>query len=187
MRVTNREKLLDSKYAYQGRRINLRIDAIELPSGRKTTREIVEHSNCVAIVVVDAAANVILVRQYRSAAGQALLEIPAGVVKTDESPLVCAHRELREETGHLARKMEELGGFYTSPGYSTEYLYLYLATELEPAPEAWDADEIMDIVRVPLADIPEMIASGEICDAKTLVGLLRVISQHRPHLAFPSS
>jgi len=168
--------LLDSKYAYQGRRINLRLDGIELPSGRKTTREIVEHSDCVAIVVVDEAENVILVRQHRSAAGEDLIEIPAGKVEPGESPLACAHRELREETGYLARKVEALGGFYASPGYSTEYLHLYLATELEPVPETPDADEIMDVVRIPLASIPEMIASGEIRDAKTLVGLLRVIT-----------
>ncbi len=175
--------MLDSKYAYQGRRINLRVDGVELLSGRKATREIVEHGNCVAIVAVDAAKNVILVRQHRSAAGQDLLEIPAGKVEPGESPLVCAHRELREETGYLAGKVEPLGGFYASPGYSTEYLYLYLATELEPVPEAPDADEIMDVVRIPLAGIPEMIASGEIRDAKTLVGLLRVML----YFAFPSS
>jgi len=171
-----REKLLDSKYVYQGRRINLRVDGVELPSGRKTTREIVEHSNCVAIVVIDAAENVILVRQHRSAADQDLLEIPAGKVDPGESPLTCAHRELREETGYLAEKMEALGGFYASPGYTTEYLYLYLATELQLVPETPDPDEIINIVRVPLAGIPEMIASGEIRDAKTLVGLLRVIT-----------
>lgn len=181
------EKLLDSKYAYQGRRINLRIDSIELPSGRKTTREIVEHSDCVAIVAVDATENVILVRQHRSAADQDLLEIPAGRVEPGESPLVCAHRELREEIGYLAGKVDALGGFYASPGYSTEHLYLYLATELEPVPEAPDADEIMDVVRVPIDSIPGMITSGEIRDAKTLVGLLRIISQHRLHLTFPSS
>jgi ADP-ribose pyrophosphatase len=169
------EKLLDSKHVYQGRMINLRVDDVELPSGRKATREIVEHGNCVAIVVVDDAENVILVRQHRSAAGRDLLEIPAGRVEPGESPLVCAQRELREETGCLARKVEALGDFYISPGYSTEYLYLYIATELEPVLETPDADEIMDVVRVPLAGIPEMIASGEIRDAKTLVGLLRVI------------
>jgi len=136
----------------------------------------VEHSDCVAIVVVDEAENVILVRQHRSAAGEDLIEIPAGKVEPGESPLACAHRELREETGYLAKKVEALGGFYASPGYSTEYLHLYLATELEPVPETPDADEIMYVVRIPLASIPEMIASGEIRDAKTLVGLLRVIT-----------
>lgn len=174
--MINGEKLLNSKYAYRGRRLNLRVDAIELPSGRKTTREIVEHGDCVAIVVIDDAENVLLVRQHRSAAGRDFLEIPAGMVDPGERPLACAHRELREETGYQAGKMEEFGGFYSSPGYSTEYLYLYLATELEPVPEAPDADEIIDVVRVPLAGIPQMIASGEICDAKTLVGLLRVIT-----------
>jgi ADP-ribose pyrophosphatase len=174
--MVKREKLLDSKCAYRGKRINLRVDDIELPSGKRTTREIVEHSNCVAIVVLDDAENVILVRQHRSAVDQDLLEIPAGKVEPGESPLACARRELREETGYLARKMEGLGGFYASPGYSTEYLYLYLATELDPIPEVPDADEILDVVRVPLAGIPGMIASGEIRDAKTLVGLLRVIT-----------
>ncbi len=175
--MVNRERLLDSKTAYQGRRINLRVDTIELPSGRRTTREIVEHSNCVAIVAIDSEENVIMVRQYRSAVAKVLLEIPAGKIEAAEDPSECVHRELREETGYLAKKVEALGGFYAGPGYSTEYLYLYLATGLEPSRETPDSDEIMGVVRIPLIDIPGMIASGEICDAKSVAGLLRVIRE----------
>ena len=169
------EKLLDSKTVYEGRMINLRVDSIELPSGRQTTREIVEHTNSVVIVPVDSSGNVLLVRQYRTAIGQALVEVPAGKTEPGEHPLQCAHRELREETCHNAGIMEDMGGFYAGPGYSTEYLYLYLATDLTPVNGAVDADEIMDVFRVPLADMPDMIASGKICDAKSVAGILRII------------
>ena len=169
------EKLLDSKTVYEGRMINLRVDSIELPSGRQTTREIVEHTDSVVIVPVDSSGNVLLVRQYRTAIGQALLEVPAGKTEPDEHPLQCAHRELREETGHDAEIMEDMGGFYAGPGYSTEYLHLYLATDLTPEDGTVDADEIMDVFRVPLGDTPDMIASGKICDAKSIAGLLRVV------------
>ncbi|MBM3132396.1 MAG: NUDIX hydrolase [Chloroflexi bacterium] len=173
------EKVIESKRAFKGRRVSLRVDTVELPSGRKTTREIVEYPDCVVIVAIDSEENVLLVRQYRSAIGRTLMELPAGKTEPDEHPLKAAHRELREETGYSARNMEELGGFYSGPGYSTEYLHLYLATELEPTGEALDPDEIMNIFRVPLAEIPGIIARGEVCDAKSVAGLLRVILQKK--------
>ena len=171
------EKLLDSKTVYEGRMINLRVDSIELPSGRQTTREIVEHTNSVVVVAVDSSDNVLLVRQYRTAIGQALVEVPAGKTESEEHPLQCAHRELREETGHDARVMEDMGGFYAGPGYSTEYLHLYLATDLVPVDGTVDTDEIMGVFRIPLNEIPDMIASGKICDAKSVAGLLRVLGE----------
>ncbi|MDY6911034.1 MAG: NUDIX hydrolase [Chloroflexota bacterium] len=171
------EKLLASSKAFEGRRVNLRVDTIETPSGRETTREIVEFPNCVAIVAIDANENAILVRQYRTAVGMVLLEIPAGKIEDDEQPLQAAHRELREETGYTALSMEELGGFYAGPGYSTEYLHLYLATNLEPTDETPDIDEIMNVFSVPLADITALIAKGDICDAKSVAGFLRVLTE----------
>ena len=171
------ERLLGSKWVYRGRRVSLRVDAIELPSGRETKREIVEFPDCVAIVAIDAEENVILVRQYRTAVGRALLEIPAGKIEDDEQPLQAVHRELREETGYTARSLEELGGFYAGPGYSTEYLHLYLATDLEYTNETPNGDEIMNVFCVPLADIPALIAKGDICDAKSMAGLLRVLTE----------
>lgn len=171
------ERLIERRKVYEGRRVNLRVDTVELPSGRRTTREIVDYPDSVVIAAVDAEQNVLLVRQYRSAVGKALLEMPAGKRESDESPLEAAHRELREETGYSARHMEELGGFYSGPGYSTEFLHLFLATDLDAVPGGLNGDEIMSVIRVPLADIPAMIARGEICDAKSIAGLLRVIGE----------
>lgn len=160
--------------------MSLRVDTIELPSGRTTTREIVEFNNCVAIVAIDSAGNVILVRQYRTATGKVLMEIPAGKIEDNEHPLKCAHRELKEETGYSARMMTELGGFYAAPGYSTEYLHLFLATHLNDTGVTPDGDEIMDVFSIPLTEIPELIANGTICDLKSIAGLLRVISEGLP-------
>ena len=145
---------------------------MELPSGRKTKREIVEHGGVAAIVVIDSENNVLLVRQYRKPVERVLLEIPAGGMESGEDALVCARRELEEETGFSAERWEELGFFYTSPGFCTEQMHLYLATELRPAKNAADDDENIELVRVPLTSIPELIASGEVCDAKSIAGLL---------------
>lgn len=145
---------------------------MELPSGRKTKREIVEHGGVAAIVVIDSENNVLLVRQYRKPVERVLLEIPAGGMEPGEDALVCARRELEEETGFSAERWEELGFFYTSPGFCTEQMHLYLATELRPAKNAADDDENIELVRVPLTSVPELIASGEVCDAKSIAGLL---------------
>jgi ADP-ribose pyrophosphatase len=143
-----------------------------MPSGRETTREIVEHSDCVAIIAVDDKDNVLLVNQFRKPVEKELLEIPAGGIEPGEDPVDCVRRELREETGFLPQKVERLGGFYSTPGYGTEYLYLYLATDLVPSPLQAEDSESIKLVRVPLAQIPGLITSGSICDAKSIAGLL---------------
>jgi len=173
--VVEIEKVLDSQTIYEGRLLNLHVENIELPSGKRTTREIINHHGAVVIVAVDAEENTFLVRQYRSAVKRPLLEVPAGKIDPGEKPEETASRELIEETGYSAGRMEALGGFYASPGYSTEYLYLFYATDLKPADVAIDDDEIAEILQVPLAEIPGMISSGEICDSKSVAGLLRVI------------
>ncbi len=170
------EKTLSSQQIYDGRAVKLRVETVAKPSGKTTTREIVEHSDCVAVVVLDSKNNAILVRQFRKAVGKILLEIPAGGIAPGEQPIACVRRELQEEIGYLPNKIDKLGGFYSAPGYCTEYLHLYVATHLIPSQlEAEDTEDI-EVVRVPLSRIPELIASGEICDAKSVAGLLRVIS-----------
>ncbi len=166
------EKTLASQPVYSGRAVKLRVDTVKLASGRETKREIVEHSDCVAIVAIDAEDNVLLVKQFRKPVEKELLEIPAGGIEAGEDPLATVERELGEETGYLPKKVDRLGGFYTSPGYCTEYLHLFLATELIPNQlQAEDTEEI-ELVRIPLSQIPELIASGAICDAKSIAGLL---------------
>ena len=170
------EKTLTSQRIYEGRAVKLRVDTVRKRSGTITNREIVEHSDAVAVVVLDSKDRVILVRQYRNAVGKTLLEIPAGCIDPGEQPINTVRRELQEEIGYLPNKIDKLGGFYSAPGYCTEFLHLYLATYLIPSRlEAEDTDEI-EVVRVPITKVSDLIASGEIADAKSIAGLLRVMS-----------
>jgi ADP-ribose pyrophosphatase len=157
---------------YKGRAVNLRVDTVRTPGGRETTREIVEHENCVAIIAVDDEGNILLVSQFRKPVEKELLEIPAGGIDPGETPEESVRREMREETGFLPQKVEKLGGFYSSPGFCTEYLYLYLATDLVSSPLQAEDSEGITLVRVSPAQIPDLIASGTICDAKSIAGLL---------------
>ncbi len=166
------EQTLSSEQIYRGRVINLRVDKILEASGNETTRDVVEHGGAVAIVAIDDKGNVLLVRQFRYAVGKELLEIPAGGVEPGEKPDHTAARELQEEIGYFPQNLKKIGGFYSAPGFCTEYLHLYLATELTYSPlTAEDTDEIQ-VVRIAPADIPELITSGKICDAKSIAGLL---------------
>jgi ADP-ribose pyrophosphatase len=166
------EKTLSSRLIYDGRAVRLRVDTVRLPSGRETTREIVEHSDCVAIIAIDDKDNVLLVNQFRESVEKELLEIPAGGIEPGEDPVDCVRRELREETGFLPQKVERLGGFYSTPGYCNEYLHLYLATDLVPSPLQAEDSESIRLGRVPLGQIRSLITSGSICDAKSIAGLL---------------
>ena len=170
------EKTISSQRVYEGRAVKLRVDTVNKSNGKTTTREIVEHSDCIAVVPIDSKDNVLLVSQFRKAVGKYLLEIPAGGIDPGEQPMAAVRRELQEEIGYIPNKIDKIGGFYAAPGYSTEYLHLYVATYLLPSKlEAEDTEDIQ-VVRVPLSRIPDMINSGEICDAKSIVGLLRVIA-----------
>ena len=175
------EKTISSQSIYNGQVVKLRVDTVQTASGGETTREIVEHSDCVAIVAVDADDNVLLVSQYRKPVEKELLEIPAGGIDPGEDPETAVQREMREETGYLPRKVERLGGFYSAPGYCSEYLHLYLAADLTHSPlQAEDTDSI-ELVRVPTGQIFELIASGEICDAKSIAGLLAFLEYRKAH------
>ncbi len=166
------EKTLSSRLVYDGRVVKLRVDTVQMPSGKETTREIVEHSDCVAIVAIDNNDNILLVNQFREAVGKELLEIPAGGIDGDEDPEAAVRREMQEETGYLPRKLERLAGFYSAPGYCTEYLYLFLAADLVPSQLYAEDTESISLVRVPTSEIPHLLSSGRICDGKTIAGLL---------------
>jgi ADP-ribose pyrophosphatase len=175
------EKTLSSQLIFSGRAVRLRVDTVQMPSGRQTTREVVEHSDCVGIVAIDEDDNVLLVKQYRQAIDKELLEIPAGGIDPGEDAEAAVRREMREETGFLPRRVARLGGFYSSPGFCTEYLHLYLALDLVSSPLHAEDTEIIKLVRVPTSQIPELLSSGQICDAKSIVGLLTYLHYRESH------
>jgi ADP-ribose pyrophosphatase len=166
------EKTLATQQIHQGHAVNIRVDTIEKAGGRKTTRDVVEHSDCVAVVVLDEQDNVILVRQFRHPVDRFLLEIPAGGIDAGEEPLDSVRRELQEEIGYFPRQIEKLGGFYSIPGYGTEYLHCFLATDLVPRRLMAEDTEDIELVRVSPDEIPRLITSGAICDAKSIAALL---------------
>ena len=167
-----REKTIRSERVYDGRIVNLRVDTVELPDGRLAMREVVEHHGAVAIVPVLDSDRVVMVRQFRQAVGEALLEIPAGTLAVGEDPDDCARRELAEETGDRVGELRRMFSSYLAPGYSSEMLHTYLATDLTKGRSDTDEDECIEIVVVGLDDAVGKIASGEIRDAKTICGIL---------------
>jgi ADP-ribose pyrophosphatase len=176
-----KEKTLSSQIIYEGRAVKLRIDTVQTASGRPTTREIVEHADCVAIVAVDTNDNILLVNQFRKPVEKELLEIPAGGIDAGEDAEAAVVREMREETGFWPQRLAHLGGFYSTPGYCTEYLYLYLATDLTPSQLYAEDTEGIEVVRVPVTQIPDLITSGRICDAKSIAGLLAFLEYRKAH------
>lgn len=166
------EQLIKREYAYRGRVLNLRLDTVRVKDGAETLREIAEHHGAVAIVPLDEHGSVTLVKQYRAATGRRMLEIPAGTLEPDEAPEKAAPRELREETGLTARRWDFLVSFFPSPGILTEQMFLYLARELTPGAQELMGDEEIELVSLPLPQALGLIATGEIADAKTIVGLL---------------
>lgn len=168
------EIVLTTQQIFSGRVVTLNLHTVKLPDGNEAQREIIQHSGAVAVVALDAEQNVLLVRQFRLGANKMMLEIPAGTLEPGEVPEDCASRELREETGYRPLVLESVGGLYAAPGYTTEYVYLYFADSLEEAPMAPDADEFLEVVRLPIRDALALVDKGEINDSKTVVGLLRV-------------
>lgn len=167
------EKVLNTQRIYTGRIINVDLVDVQLPDGKKQQREVVRHPGATALIAIDDQQQILLVRQYRIASNQILSEIPAGTLKSGEPPDICAIRELQEETGYKPGKLASLGGFFVAPGYTTEYIHLFLATELTPSRLPGDEDEFIQVDRVSLAEALTMIESGTIIDAKSIIGLLR--------------
>ena len=175
------EKTLSSETIYQGRAVKILVDTVEMPGGRITTREIVHHSDCIAIIAIDDDDNILLVSQFRKAVEKELLEIPAGGIEPGEDPVTAVIREMQEETGYLPQKVESLGGFYSAPGYCTEYLYLYLATGLVPSRLFAEDTEGIKVVRVSPNQISGLIAAGTIQDAKSIAGLYMFLEYQKRH------
>ena len=174
------EKTLSSKIIHDGH-IKLRIDTVLFPDGRIDTREIVEHREVVVIVAVDADDNVLLVRQLRQPLGKELLEIPAGGIDGEETPEEAVLREMQEETGYLPRKIERLGGFYSAPGFCTEYMHLFLATDLTPSRLTAEDTEVIKLERLPVSKISVLVTSGGLHDAKSIAGLLTFLEYRKTH------
>jgi len=164
-------ELLDSEPLFKGRSFTIRRDRLKTPNGGETRLDIVEHGGSVIILPVDAEGRLLFVRQYRHAAGLDLLELPAGMREGQEPHAECAAREIREETGMAAHSLRRIGDFYLAPGYSTEFMAVFLATDLYAAPLQADADEFLEVVRVPVGAALEMAAHGSVPDAKSLAAL----------------
>lgn len=170
-----KEQTLESKMIYRGRVVALRVDKVQMPNGKVAEREIVEHRGAVAIVPLLDKDTVLLIRQYRQAVGEVLLEIPAGTLEPGEHPDACAGRELEEETGYRAGHLKKLFSQYLAPGYSQEVLHVYLAEHLEQTTQQTEEDENVELAPLFLAEIPALIEQGEIKDAKTIAGLLMTL------------
>jgi ADP-ribose pyrophosphatase len=175
--VFNKERdmpfeLLKSETLLKGRAFAIRRDWLKTPDGRETKYDIIEHGGSVVIVPLDSDGNLLFVRQYRHAAGMDLLELPAGTLDEGEEPAVCAAREIREETGFAAGKLEKIGDFYLAPGYSTEFMVVFFATDLKYDPLEADADEFLSLEKIPWTEAIRMAERGEMPDAKSLAALL---------------
>jgi 8-oxo-dGTP pyrophosphatase MutT (NUDIX family) len=164
-------KLIRSETLLEGRAFKIRRDYLRTPDGRETKYDIVEHTGSVIMLPIDADGNLLFVRQYRHAAGSELLELPAGTRHDNESYEACAARELREETGLAARVLEKAGQFYLAPGYSTEFMMVYIATDLAADPLPSDADEFLQLEKIPVAKALQMAEEGQVPDAKSLAAL----------------
>lgn len=171
------EETVNTKIIHRGRNFTFEVRTIRLPSGKITERDIVEHPGAVAIIPLLDKNTVILVEQHRAAAGKTLLEIPAGTLQPPETPEECARRELTEETGYEAKTFKKLAGGYSAPGYSSEKIHIYLATNLTYTQQNPEEDEIIKTRKINLKTLQQMIQNQEIEDLKTIAAILQLQQQ----------
>ncbi|MBM4121334.1 MAG: NUDIX hydrolase [Nitrospira sp.] len=165
------------KNIFRGRILTLNLETARLPNGTSVELEIIRHPGAAAVVPVKDDGTVVLIRQYRHAAGGFIYEIPAGKLQPNEEPLICAARELEEEIGYRAASLELLTSIFTAPGFADEVIHIYKGTGLVPGNQQLDQDEVLKIVEVPLHEALTMIQDGTIRDAKTVIGLQLVSLQ----------
>lgn len=175
--MTTRATVLSTRRAYDGRFLHLDVDSVRLPNGTETDLEMIRHPGAAAVVPLlsDPDADdpqVLLIQQYRYAAGGMVWEIPAGVLEHGEDPATCARRELEEETGAVARDVVHLTTIFTTPGFTDERIHIYLASDITPGEARPEADEVIETRAFPVSRALEMIRDGEIVDGKSVVGLL---------------
>jgi ADP-ribose pyrophosphatase len=174
--ASGKAKVISSKLAYKGKVFNVFTDTVIEPGGHRNTRDVVRHNGSVVILAVDESANpadpdVILERQYRHAAGQILIELPAGSRNPGEPPLAAAKREMIEETGYRAKRWTRLVEYFASPGFLGESMQIFLARDLREGASKLEADEHLEVFRMPLSEAMKLVAAGKIHDGKTLIGL----------------
>lgn len=169
-------KLVSSKLSFKGKVFNVYTDTLEEPGGHRHIKDVIRHNGSVVILAVDESSNpadpdVILERQYRHAAGQYLIEVPAGTRDPNEAPLAAAKREMIEETGYTAKRWTMLAKYYASPGFLAEWMQVYLARDLRQGTATPEEDENLEVFRLPFSQAMRMVAAGEIHDGKTLIAL----------------
>jgi ADP-ribose pyrophosphatase len=164
------------RIGYQGGFITLWQEEVELPSGRRIELDVVRHPGAAAIVPFESETDVVLIRQFRHAAGGTLLEVPAGKLE-EEAPEVCAARELEEEVGRRAGRLEHLSSILTTPGFTDEVIHLFAAFDLEPVPTRHESDEVIEVVHMPLREAVDLVWRGEVRDAKSALAILH--ADHR--------
>ncbi len=171
-------EFIRSEVLLQGRAFKIRRDTLKTPDGRETNYEIIEHGGSVVIVPIDDEGNLLFVRQYRHATGLDLLELPAGTRDGEEPHEECAAREIREETGMQAGNLQRVGDFYLAPGYSSEFMAVFVATDLKHNPLPGDDDEYLQVEKVPVNEADAVFARGDVPDAKSMAAWLLA----RPYL-----
>lgn len=167
-----RETILGENSAWKGRLLDVRVLDVELPNGRHTTREVIRHPGAAAVVALTETGKIVLVRQYRTAIDRVTVEIPAGKLDPGEDPIDCARRELLEETGFKANRINYLTTMASTPGFSDEFIHIYMATGLSFAGANPDEDEFVNVDLVPLSELIDAVLDGKIEDAKTVIGAL---------------
>jgi ADP-ribose pyrophosphatase len=167
---------LTDKIVYAGSRVSMALRSVRLSNGKQIQREVVLHPGAVIILPILADGRIVLIENARHTVGESLLELPAGTLEKGEPPDVCAGRELEEETGYRAARIESLGWFYTSPGILTEKMYAFVAQELTPGPQALEENETISVRPTPVREVVELIESNSIVDGKTIAVILKYLS-----------
>ena len=166
------EKEINSKKVFEGRLLKVSVDTVKLPNGVESTREVVEHPGAVAVVAITQDNELVLIRQFRQATGEVLLEVPAGVPEKNEAGEAAARRELEEETGYHAKNVKKIWEGYASPGYSNEIIQFFLATDMNLMKQKTDEDELIEVDLVDLELCLDLVKTGKIRDNKTMIGVL---------------